>query len=68
MATTEDLTAWRDALERAIFQGVREVEYNGTKTVYRSQREMEAALARLNQRLGSSVRVSKIQISSTKGL
>ena len=68
MVSTEDLMAWRDALEEALYAGVREVEYNGTRTVYRSQREMDAALARLNQRIGSATRVSKIQITSTKGL
>ena len=68
MASTEDLTAWRDALEKALYAGVREVEYNGTRTVYRSQREMETALSKLNERIGSSARVSRILVSSTKGL
>ncbi|NBC32842.1 MAG: hypothetical protein GVY13_09235 [Alphaproteobacteria bacterium] len=68
MASTEDLIAWRDALEKALYAGVREVEYNGTRTTYRSQREMESALAKLNQRLGSATRVSKVLISSSKGL
>lgn len=68
MATQEELIARRDALEAAIDAGVRVVEYNGTRTEYRSQRDMLAALARLNERVGSSSRVSKIVISSTKGL
>lgn len=68
MATVEELKARRDALEKAMDSGVREVEYNGTRHVYRSMGEMKEALARLNARIGSSAPVSKIVISSSKGL
>ncbi|GEO80964.1 phage head-tail joining protein [Pararhodospirillum oryzae] len=68
--TTEDLVARRDALQEAIDTGVRECQYaDGTRMVYRSTAEMRDALARLNERIGSSVpRVSRIVFSATKGL
>ncbi|WP_299438920.1 hypothetical protein [uncultured Rhodospira sp.] len=69
MATQEELIARRDALQVAIDSGIREVTNpDGKSIVYRSQRDMLDALARLNERIGSSSRVSKIVISSTKGL
>ena len=51
MATLEDLTAWRAALEAARFAGVRAVEYQGARTEYRSDAEMQAALADIDRRI-----------------
>jgi hypothetical protein len=68
MPTTADLIARRDRLEAAMDRGALEVEFGGERVRYRSFTEMERALDRLNRRIGDQPRVSKIQISSTKGL
>jgi hypothetical protein len=68
MASNEQLKAWRDELERILYTGIREAEYTDMRTAFRSQRDLEVALAKINERLGSSERVSKIMISSQKGL
>lgn len=68
MATTEDLIARREALERALASGVRQVSYGDRTIAYRSMAEIERALDRLNAEIGDRPRVSRIVVSSTKGL
>ena len=47
MADLSQLTAWRDALMAARYQGIRTVEYDGKRVTYASDAEMAAALATL---------------------
>lgn len=70
MATFEQLTTWRDALEAARFRGLREVERDGHRIVYRSDAEMVAALADLNQRIAAagSQQVRTVLIHTSKGV
>lgn len=68
MGATADLIAQRDRLEAAMFRGVLEVEFGGERVRYRSMAEMERALRRLNDRIGDRTRITRIQVSSTKGL
>jgi len=63
------LTAWRDALMAARYQGVRTVEYDGKRVTYASDAEMAAALADLNRQIaGATDRISVVRIQSSKGL
>ena len=69
MASLAQLTAWRDALMAARYQGVRTVEYDGKRITYASDGEMAAALADLNRQItGTTARVSVVRIQSSKGL
>jgi len=44
MADLAQLTAWRDALMAARYQGIRTVEYDGKRVTYATDVEMAAAL------------------------
>lgn len=69
MANLAQLTAWRDALMAARYQGVRTVEYDGKRITYASDTEMAAALADLNRQItGTTARISVVRIQSSKGL
>ena len=69
MASLAQLTAWRDALMAARYQGVRTVEYDGKRITYASDGEMAAALADLNRQImGTTARISVVRIQSSKGL
>lgn len=71
MTDLAKLTAWRDRLEAARFQGAREVEdRNGQRTVFRSDAELERALAEVNQRiaaLAGPAPVRTILLHTSKG-
>lgn len=70
MADLATLKAWRDALEKARFAGVRRTEYEGIGTVtYASDAEMRTALADLNRRIANAEGKSVvIPVVTSKGL
>jgi hypothetical protein len=70
MADLAQLTAWRDALMAARYQGIRTVEYDGKRVTYATDGEMAAALADLNRQIASTgpERISVVRIQSSKGL
>jgi hypothetical protein len=70
MADLAQLTAWRDALMAARYQGVRTVEYDGKRVTYATDAEMAAALGDLNRQMSATgpQRISVVRIQSTKGL
>jgi hypothetical protein len=69
MADLAQLTAWRDALMAARYQGVRTVEYDGKRVAHASDGERAAPLAGLNRQIAEATRrVSVIRIQSSKGL
>ncbi|MEI6558605.1 MAG: hypothetical protein WCO00_09370 [Rhodospirillaceae bacterium] len=51
MATAAELTGMRDALERARFNGMSSVTYDGRTVTYKSDAEMKTALNDLNRRI-----------------
>ena len=51
MADLAQLTAWRDALMAARYQGIRTVEYDGKRVTYATDAEMAAALGDLNRQI-----------------
>ncbi|HMQ95501.1 phage head-tail joining protein [Amaricoccus sp.] len=70
MADLAQLTAWRDALMAARYQGVRTAEYDGKRVTYATDGEMAAALADLSRQIASTrpERISVVRIQSSKGL
>ena len=69
MADLAQLTAWRDSLMAARYQGVRTVEYDGKRVTYASDAEMAAALGDLNRQItGTTARITVVRIQSSKGL
>jgi len=70
MADLAQLTAWRDALMAARYQGVRVVEYDGKRVTYATDAEMASALGDLNRQMFRTgpQRISVVRIQSTKGL
>ena len=69
MADLAQLTAWRDALMAARYQGIRTVEYDGKRVTYATDAEMAAALGDLNrQNTGTTARIAVVRIQSSKGL
>ena len=69
MADLAQLTAWRDVLMAARYQGIRTVEYDGKRVTYASNADMAAALADLNRQIvGATDRISVVRIQSSKGL
>lgn len=70
MADLAQLTAWRDALMAARYQGVRTVEYDGKRVTYATDAEMAAALGDLKRQISAtgSQRISVVRIQSSKGL
>lgn len=70
MAGLTELIGWRDALMEARYSGLRRVEYAGRVQEYKSDSEMQAALAALNREISSASRptISMIRVSSSKGV
>ena len=72
MATLSELQTYRAALEAVRYSGVREVrDASGESISYRSQREVETAIAALDldiARLSGATRSRFVQISYGKGL
>jgi uncharacterized protein YdbL (DUF1318 family) len=69
MADLAQLTAWRDTLMAARYQGVRTVEYDGKRITYATDAEMAAALGDLNRQITrSTARIAVVRIQSSKGL
>jgi hypothetical protein len=70
MTDLTQLEAWRDALLRARYAGVRTVEVEGRRVSYATDAEMATALADLERRIAAaqSSRVSQVRIQSTKGV
>ena len=69
MADLAQLTAWRDALMAARYQGVRTVEYDGKRITYATDSEMAAALGDLNRQIiGTTARIGVVRIQSSKGI
>jgi hypothetical protein len=64
------LEAWRDALLKARYAGLRNVEYEGRRITYATDAEMAAALADLERRIAAakSGRITQVRIQSTKGV
>ncbi len=70
MASNADLTAWREALLKARYAGIRIVEYDGRRVTYGTDAEMAAALADIERRItaGNATRVTQVRINSSKGV
>lgn len=70
MTDLAQLEAWRDALLKARYAGLRTVEYDGRRVSYATDAEMATALADLERRISTaqSGRVSQVRIQSTKGV
>ena len=70
MTDLAQLEAWRDALLKARYAGVRTVEVEGTRVSYATDAEMATALADLERRIAAaqSGRVNQVRIQSTKGV
>jgi hypothetical protein len=69
MADLAQLTAWRDALMAARYQGIRIVEYDGKRVTYATDAEMAAALGDLTRQITSTTaRIAVVRIQSSKGL
>jgi hypothetical protein len=70
VADIAQLTAWRDALMAARYQGVRTVEHDGKRVTYATDSEMAAALADLNRKIAGAggSRISVVRIVSSKGI
>ncbi|MFC3119898.1 phage head-tail joining protein [Jhaorihella thermophila] len=66
MADLAQLTAWRDALMAARYQGVRTVEYDGKRVTYASDGEMAAALADLNRQIAGRPTASRSSASNPR--
>ena len=69
MADLAQLTAWRDALMAARYQGVRTVEYDGKRISYATDAEMATALLDLERRIATqgATPIRQVRIASTKG-
>lgn len=71
MATLAELQAWKNALQKARYSGTRRVEIGASVIEYKSDGEMDRALAALDRDIAaasSSDPVRMIRISSSKGL
>jgi hypothetical protein len=70
MTDITQLEAWRDALLKARYAGLRNVEIDGRRVSYATDSEMATALADLERRITSSQsdRVRQVRIQSTKGV
>ena len=68
MTDLAQLEAWRDALLRARYAGLRTVEIEGRRVSYATDAEMATALADLERRIATaqSGRVRQVRIQSTK--
>jgi len=70
MADLAQMTAWRDALLRARYAGIRTVEYDGKRITYGSDAEMATALSDLERRIAAQTteRITQVRITSSKGV
>jgi hypothetical protein len=70
MTDLAQLEAWRDALLKARYAGLRAVEVEGRRVSYATDAEMATALADLERRITAAQpgRVSQVRIQSTKGV
>lgn len=70
MADLAQLTAWREALLKARYAGIRIVEYDGKRVSYATDAEMATALADLERRITSNTtqRITQVRINSSKGV
>jgi hypothetical protein len=70
MTDIAQLEAWRDALLKSRYAGLRTVEIEGRRVSYATDAEMATALADLERRISAtqSGRVSQVRIQSTKGV
>ena len=70
MTDIAQLEAWRDALLRARYAGLRTVEIEGRRVSYATDAEMATALADLERRISAarSGRISQVRIQSIKGV
>lgn len=70
MADLAQMTAWRDALLKARYAGIRTVEYDGKRVSYATDAEMATALADLERRITSNTteRITQVRINSSKGV
>lgn len=70
MTDLAQLEAWRDALLRSRYAGLRIVECDGRRVSYATDAEMATALADLERRInaGQAERVTQVRIQSTKGV
>ncbi len=70
MADLAQLTAWREALLKARYAGIRTVEYDGKRVSYATDAEMATALADLERRITSTTtqRITQVRINSSKGV
>lgn len=70
MADIAQMTAWRDALLRARYAGIRTVEYDGKRITYGSDAEMANALSDLERRITSTSAqpITQVRITSSKGV
>lgn len=71
MATLAELLVWKSALQKARYSGTRRVELGNSLVEYKSDAEMDRALAALDRDIAaasSSQPVRIIRISSSKGL
>jgi len=70
MADLAQMTAWRDALLKARYAGIRIVEYDGKRVSYATDAEMATALADLERRIAAQTteRITQVRITSSKGV
>jgi hypothetical protein len=70
MSDIAQLEAWRDALLRARYAGLRSVEIDGRRVSYATDAEMATALADLERRIAAARtgRVGQVRIQSNKGV
>lgn len=71
MATVSELRDFRDKLQDARFSGVQSfTDQNGEKLVYRTQAEIERAIAALDSEIAQLQRgrMALIRLQTTKGL
>jgi hypothetical protein len=66
--SNEEKQQMLDALERSLYEGVLEVEYNDKRVRYRSFKEMQAIIDKLKIQLGKTAKTSKCFAKFDKGL
>ncbi len=66
--TSEEKQTMLDALERALYEGVLEVQYNDKRVKYRSFNEMNKIIDKLKIELGQNSKTSKCFAKFGKGL
>lgn len=67
--TKEEKEKLKDALERAVYSGVKEIEFDGRKKVYHSLGEMRSLLSQLKRELSATKKQKKTYtLTHSKGL